>query len=133
MTGLHNTVRGTSGGVGVARVGRIGAENHQLQIHADLRRRQARAIDRRHGLKQVAHQLVQFVRVECGDRLGDPQQARITHPQNFTHGHRSSPGSNGHQVPAPSSNASRPASSSTLTPNSRALSSLLPASAPATT
>ena len=41
-------------------------------------------------------------------------------------------GFGGSSTPAPSSSASRPASSSTLTPNSRALSSLLPASAPAT-
>jgi hypothetical protein len=73
--------------VRVAGVGRARAEDHELQIHADLRRRQARAVDGMHGVEHVLDQQVEFIGVEGGHWLGHAQQARVAHLQDVADGH----------------------------------------------
>ncbi|MNT31175.1 hypothetical protein D3C72_1670000 [compost metagenome] len=68
-------------------------EDHQLQVHADLRRGQADTADAFHGLEHVVDQLPQLRAVEHFGRhwRGDAQQAFIAHFQDFTnHGQVSS-------------------------------------------
>ncbi|MCY1374547.1 hypothetical protein D9M69_618960 [compost metagenome] len=73
--------------VGVARVGHAAAEDHHLQVHADLRRGQARAVGGGHGVEQIGHQLVQLGGVERGHGTRHAQQARVAHFQDGLNGH----------------------------------------------
>ena len=75
--------------LGIARVDVLGAEDHQLQVDADLRRRQAGAVGGVHGVEHVGDQQVDSSRVECGHGLGHAQQARIAHLEDFTDCHGS--------------------------------------------
>ena len=63
------------------------AEDHELQVDADLRRGQAGAVGRMHGVEHVFDQGIEFRRVELENRLGHPQQPRIAHPENFPDRH----------------------------------------------
>ncbi len=66
--------RTIDGRVGIARVGLAAAKDHQLQVHPDLRRRQARTLDGVHGLEHVAHQ--QVIRF-CFAKQDDTLQAAL--------------------------------------------------------
>ena len=72
--------------IGVAHVARV-AEDHQLQIDTDLRRRQTSTVGRGHGLEHVGNQYLQLRRAKCAHGRGHTQQARVAHPQNFMHAH----------------------------------------------
>ena len=103
--------------VRVTRVGGVGAKNHHLEVHTDLRRGQTGAAGGVHGVHHVGHQGVQCIGVEFGHRLRHPQQPGVAHLEDVTDGHASMP--------------FKVSSSITATPSSRALSSLLPAASPA--
>ena len=76
-------------GVGVARIA-AHAKDHHLQQHADLRRSDACAVERRHGVLQVVHQLAQLRRAKGADRRRDLQQPRVAHSQYWPHSHQRS-------------------------------------------
>ena len=63
------------------------SEDHQCQVDPDLRRGQAGAASRVHGLEQVGDQRAHGRGVEFTHGLGDAQQARVAHLENFTNGH----------------------------------------------
>src|ERR1700737_2724053 len=98
------------------------AENHDLQIDADLRGGKPCAVCVVHRLEHVLDERMQLGGIEMIDRFGYAQKARIAHLQNFAN----------HWV-WPSKSLRIPSSSSTGMPSSSAFASLLPASVPATT
>jgi len=75
----------------VAHIGLVTAKNHHLQIDPDLRRGQSSAVGRMHGVEQVNDQAMERGGVKGLHRLGQAQQARIAHFENFTHRHLATP------------------------------------------
>ena len=71
------------------RIARIAAdaEDHDLQRHADLRRREAGAVQGVHGVVHVRQQRTQLGGIECFDGLRRLQQQRLAHAQNGSDGH----------------------------------------------
>jgi len=82
---------------GIARI-RLAAEDHDPQIDTDLRRRQAGAIEMRHGVAHVAEKFRQLHGAELRNRSRNAQQPRIAHAQNFAD----------HSVAAPPQGGIRP-------------------------
>ena len=66
--------------VGIALVA-VEAEDHQLQVHADLRRGQSHALGGGHGLEHVRDQRAQLGRAEMRHGRGHAQQPRVAHLQ----------------------------------------------------
>ena len=62
------------------------AEDHQLQVHTDLRRGQAGALGGLHGVEHVGDQRMQLGRVEFAHRGRHAQQAGIAHLQDLSNG-----------------------------------------------
>ena len=73
-------------GIGIARIV-IHPEDRDLQTYADLRRGQARPVERVHRVLHVGEQRMQFRRVELLDRTRALEQARIAHAQNVPNRH----------------------------------------------
>src|SRR5690606_31328281 len=71
------------------RIARILAdpEDDDLLRYADLRRRQARAVERSHRVMHIDEQRTQLGRVERLDRLCDLQKPRIAHLENRSDSH----------------------------------------------
>ena len=80
--------RGKRYGLGIGIPGiLLDAEDHNPQVDADLRRGKPGAIEMLHRVPHIPQQLLELGRSEGLDRLGDREQARITHLEDFAYCH----------------------------------------------
>jgi tRNA-2-methylthio-N6-dimethylallyladenosine synthase len=75
-------------GIGVAWV-RLDTEYDNSEAHPNLRRCKAGPVEILHGVPHIAEQALELRSAEYGHRLGDLEEPRIAHSQNFTYGHGS--------------------------------------------
>ena len=73
--------------IGITRIGLTRTKHHDLQIDANLRSRQTSSVGCMHGVQQVLKKQVQSIRIKFGHRLGNLQQAGVTHFQNCANCH----------------------------------------------
>ena len=59
------------------------AENHRAQADADLRRRESRAVEMRHGIAHVSEQGSELRGAKALDRRGVAQQPLVAHSEDL--------------------------------------------------